>query len=900
VGSSVRYGTDGMSFTLHSEVSRRQLHASGEPDDHPDKLSSELPSPPLISSRGSPQNYHKADREDDKQRSTPQPMPLGHDRAPLLLIGNIGGGPTSVPASANAAAAAEPAASHPSREQLWSYLFHNVNRAVDELYALCEAEGTEAHCAEAAKLLRSCGRDFAMLIERSQAQSRYEAALRDRTANEQTSRGDRSGHKSSSSSSGNRNGSTLASTSGNLRSGGQHDYPAGVAWEVRIPVNRDPIDLSGRDGRPPLSHNGSGDIEFYFNGTGSGSDHSSERGSFEHGQPTPAGGGSGSGGLGGSAFTAAPEPMGSMVIRRALEAMEDQARREKEEYFLNRGREDTLRGLSFAATAAAPNITSSSNNNSSSASGSAQLWHMPWKLGEASAAQVSKAAFSSTLHSELPKHATAADAASEVTSPSAAPRRTVEFDASSVIATTPHVATNASPTGSAAPSNGDDDDEACGDDDVELAAEAVWAEAEAWVEAEAEAEELAWERLQRADVPLAKLEADERQIEADRRCGSPAAGYDWLLSPKAMHDAANSSSANGSHSSSHGSNSSGEVLSDGVWTESSDSSEREAHSPTMFAAADAVSLQAQMPSPEVASSVRVGESSSTVDATTSSLIGPNYHSSVFKRIAGSDAPPNASVTAPPSSSSSSSSQPMDVLLMGFVMHEKLSSPDRAPRPSIEATRAKTEARHDVAARNREALEDLRRARVESQALKASRVHLKLGAQQSLAEESFAAKMSAGEERRAQHLAAIQVKAQNENAKVSEVLFINGLTADGIKDRLDSRLREVEARAAAARQRRQAQRAEARRVSTAKADAVAKVQAERKEQLAHKASERWERLQQRLEWVAERRLERLNELARRREVMKRGVYVCACLKRDAFGGRTCTEYGVVEESEKIYA
>ena len=33
-----------------------------------------------------------------------------------------------------------PADGKPSREQLWSYLFHNVNRAVDELYALCEAE----------------------------------------------------------------------------------------------------------------------------------------------------------------------------------------------------------------------------------------------------------------------------------------------------------------------------------------------------------------------------------------------------------------------------------------------------------------------------------------------------------------------------------------------------------------------------------------------------------------------------------------------------------------------------------------------------------------------------------------------------------------------------------------
>lgn len=35
-----------------------------------------------------------------------------------------------------------------TRLKRWSYLFMNVNRAVDELYYLCEAEGSTEHCEE--------------------------------------------------------------------------------------------------------------------------------------------------------------------------------------------------------------------------------------------------------------------------------------------------------------------------------------------------------------------------------------------------------------------------------------------------------------------------------------------------------------------------------------------------------------------------------------------------------------------------------------------------------------------------------------------------------------------------------------------------------------------------------
>ncbi|CAM9865702.1 unnamed protein product, partial [Hapterophycus canaliculatus] len=67
---------------------------------------------------------------------------------------------------------------HGFNQRLWGYLFRNVNRAVDELYYLCEAEGSATHCTEAAELLEGCGRDFSKLIERIADQKRFEEEQR--------------------------------------------------------------------------------------------------------------------------------------------------------------------------------------------------------------------------------------------------------------------------------------------------------------------------------------------------------------------------------------------------------------------------------------------------------------------------------------------------------------------------------------------------------------------------------------------------------------------------------------------------------------------------------------------------------------------------------------------------
>jgi hypothetical protein len=44
--------------------------------------------------------------------------------------------------------------------RFFSLLFRNLNRAVDELYFVCEAESSLEHSEEAARLLESCKRDF--------------------------------------------------------------------------------------------------------------------------------------------------------------------------------------------------------------------------------------------------------------------------------------------------------------------------------------------------------------------------------------------------------------------------------------------------------------------------------------------------------------------------------------------------------------------------------------------------------------------------------------------------------------------------------------------------------------------------------------------------------------------
>ena len=199
-----------------------------------------------------------------------------------------------------------------------------------------------------------------------------------------------------------------------------------------------------------------------------------------------------------------------------------------------------------------------------------------------------------------------------------------------------------------------------------------------------------------------------------------------------------------------------------------------------------------------------------------------------------------------------------MLILGRAMHHKLSSPDRR-KPSPAEAKKKQEERHDIAARNREALEEARRRRVGEAAARLQQVKDRQEELQMLSSGRLAKKLSESEERHAQHIQAIARKAENENTKVEEVLFINGLTADHIKLTLRCRLNEVEERIKAGRLRRE-EIFETKRARQKKREREKAAQmSERRLIHEREAEDRWERLQGRIEAVGRRRKARLDEL-----------------------------------------
>ncbi|CAN0236068.1 unnamed protein product, partial [Ectocarpus sp. 4 AP-2014] len=93
--------------------------------------------------------------------------------------------------------------------------------AVDELYYLCEAEGSATHCTEAAELLEGCGRDFTKLVERIADQKRFEEEQRAARAAERLS----GGKLSPEAVAGDGGDSSAAESSSRT--------PKGLVWEVR-------------------------------------------------------------------------------------------------------------------------------------------------------------------------------------------------------------------------------------------------------------------------------------------------------------------------------------------------------------------------------------------------------------------------------------------------------------------------------------------------------------------------------------------------------------------------------------------------------------------------------------------------------------------------------------------
>jgi len=711
------------------------------------------------------------------------------------------------------------------KDRFWMYLFNNVNRAVDELYYLCEAEGSRAHCEEAKKLLSSCARDFTKLMDRQQVQSEYEAARR------------------------------LESGSGS----GTQQAHKGVAWEVRMSSHASGLGsvLGGSGDRADrlIPDGGAfpgdkqGDLR---SGVASPKDKQGEekvaRTSTAGGEPPkPA--------------LKTSDSMGERVIRHALETMEARAREEREANQAaeqasaeQASAEETQRTAAAPSAAPAPSPSAARPCDSGerpqpefprcvqgakaveSTTLSAVLEQS--KSGNASAPSASSGHSGGGSSGEAANDGSAAGLTAGLTARQRRAKRRAEQTATaqelSNRAPSPAIFTPPAPASSAAawagpsqseeppesgvPSQGVPPAASADEESSSSELETVWAEVEAWVEAEAAEEELAWARLTEtadrhskmgqveqkgrcssAEEDWSKLEADEQRRESARRCQSPA---QWLL--------------NELRTQGPGEDDGGE----GEDEELDAEAEEEAEASTGGGPCKASSPRAAR------AEERNQNSGSSLDAAADS--------------GGGD------------SQGEGSGERMDVVLQSRAVHEKLLCPK--PKESPAATRARAASKHDLAAKNREALELGRRRRIEEAAARQRLVRERQAEVASSAESAHLTKLSAGHARAALHIAAIRDRAGLENTKVSEVLFINGLTSAGIKTSLEQRLAEVELRLGESAKRR-AEKMEAKREQEKKRAAD---MSERQQV----AEARWARLEERIEAVGRRRLDRLTEIARR--------------------------------------
>ena len=62
------------------------------------------------------------------------------------------------------------------KNSVWSFLFWQLHRSVDELYGMCEAEADITESNEAVRVLEHCAEDFRALIKRIQVERRMESA----------------------------------------------------------------------------------------------------------------------------------------------------------------------------------------------------------------------------------------------------------------------------------------------------------------------------------------------------------------------------------------------------------------------------------------------------------------------------------------------------------------------------------------------------------------------------------------------------------------------------------------------------------------------------------------------------------------------------------------------------
>merc|ERR1711871_1162984 len=166
--------------------------------------------------------------------------------------------------------------------------------------------------------------------------------------------------------------------------------------------------------------------------------------------------------------------------------------------------------------------------------------------------------------------------------------------------------------------------------------------------------------------------------------------------------------------------------------------------------------------------------------------------------------PTTTTTTTPSSKSISSTTTTPTPTTYRSLHDKLSSPERNKRrfSSPQEAKLRQDARQ-LAAENKR-LESLqsKQERASLSTTRAKAISEKNAEIQAQSLANYREKMNEAQQRYEEQISSIRLKAENENAKVSEVRFMLELNAEGINKEMQQRLAQVEARILAGHQRKQ--------------------------------------------------------------------------------------------------
>ena len=230
------------------------------------------------------------------------------------------------------------------------------------------------------------------------------------------------------------------------------------------------------------------------------------------------------------------------------------------------------------------------------------------------------------------------------------------------------------------------------------------------------------------------------------------------------------------------------------------------------------------------------------------------------------------------------------------LHDKLSSPDRKKISQLtsEEVLQLYNARQSAAESNRDQTLAERRMKAAISSSRAKIIEEREAKRIAQAEETYSSRQRSAKKRHEDYIQSIRGKAGNENAKVSEVIFINTLNAACLNEQLQQQLSEVEERIRAGRQRRQNRLntiSTLNKYSNSKKGTnfatplpipqthsrhvipfyyilaytyIVQQMSSLRLSLETQRMERWDKLQLRIESVQTRRDARLRELARRKE------------------------------------